>query len=198
MKKIWLLFFALIHFSCESKQKEPIGSTPLNPCYGMVNLENWKDEILDIDSILINGKLPFTSKIDTYHNFFGKPDFKASIPATEGFLNFINPDSLEYGERYYFGQSNFDAVGGIAVIHKLQFNDRVKFLSHPVITLTKDTNIRDLMKLFPESCKLIANPGNGYVGVIILRASRFDLDPRRVVLAFNSEWLDYIEICTFR
>jgi hypothetical protein len=196
MKNItfYLLMILVMNLSCSDKTES--NHVKQNDCSDMLDLEKWRKEILNLDSILINGTVPIISTRRAILKIFGEPDKITKINPNEGFLPYLSEASTNYEAfSLIYGGTSFDEIGGSVILNTIDFNSTDKIeLMHPKITLKKGMSINKIKEIYPE---LIINSGNAWSGHIELKTSNYPLDPRRWFLIFRVEQLEKIVLYTF-
>lgn len=161
---------------------------------GFVNVQEWRKEVLEIDSMTINGNLPLISTIEAYNRELGKAHARYSVTAEDISLYGENPN---WKDRYIFEKVIVDTWSDEAIVNTIDFRESDIKVMHPKIVLKEGTPVHEVCTLFPRSCRLISSNGNQWSGFIELRASRSGLDFRRVFLIFRREKLIKLRIINF-
>lgn len=199
MNKIFLLAVSMSSFfSCiqEGSDAESTSSGPLElSCYGMVDVKKWQKEILYIDSVLIDGYLPVQTNKASILKKFGLPNRTIQVAERFDFMPCAAKNTQFI--RLFYGRTIFDLIESHAIVRAIDFSSTDIKLIHKGTVLSKGTNIRNIVNVFPESCKLIVMSGNAWSGYIELKASDKSLDPRRWILIFQNEELVKIMLCQF-
>lgn len=194
MKYIRFILLLVALAGCKQPAEEAV-TYPKIDCeaYGYIEVQRWRNEVLSLDSMTINGEFPLISTIDHYRKEFG------SVLRT---YNVQEEDVAIYGSpserktRYVFKGALIDSWGNEAIINMLDFTLNDVEIVHPRIVLKKGMRIMELSKLFPRSCRLVPAGGNEWSGFVILSAGTDDW--RRIVLTFRTEELIKIKIVNFK
>ena len=158
---------------------------------GFVNVQEWRKEILHIDSISINGAIPLISSLESFEKVFG--EVKTKYPINDEDIALYN--NQDYGAiRIVFNGVIVDESNDKAIINTIDFRNTPISLVSPEITLKKDTPVSEVCKTFPRSCRLIPSNGNLWSGFIELKLHQSGLDFRRIFLIFQGEKLVKIKI----
>lgn len=193
---LFLVSIALFIVSCTDRGKV-ITEDFVPDCSGMLDVKKWRNEILDVDSLKINGRIPvICDKLDIV-NLLGKPDQEIDLNISEGFVPYLIKDSLSKASRVQYGRTIFDEVEGKVIVNTIDFRSTDIELNHPKVVLKYGMSAIEISKVFPESCKLIIVNGNAWSGHVELLASNKELDPRRWFLVFQNEGLIKVILYTF-
>lgn len=194
MRYISLIFSLLVLTECTQSPEEVVPYPKIDcEAIGYIDVQRWRNEVLSLDSMTINGNFPLISTIDDYRKEFG------SVSRT---YNVEEEDIALYGSlsdrktRYVFKGALVDKWGDEAIINMLDFTLNDVEIVHPRIVLKKGMRISELSKLFPRSCRLVPAGGNKWGGFVVLSAGSDDW--RRVVLTFRTEKLIKIKIVNFK
>ena len=161
---------------------------------GFVNVQEWRKEVLAIDSMTINGTLPIISTIERYERELGESYSSYSVISEDISLYGKDPDAKD---RYLFKNVIVDKWHEESIVNMIDFRGSDITVFHPRIILKEGTPVRDVCNLYPRSCRLIPSNGNQWSGFIELKASRAGLDFRRVFLIFQREKLIKLRIINF-
>lgn len=194
---ILLFLILMMGWSCRESPSATKKKMEQSFYEGKVNVKKWQDEILDVDSLKIDGDISFMSNKNILFNHFGKPDRVNEIGRNIGYLSYIANDSAMVANEIFYGRTIFESIGDIVVPRIIDFESTNVNIIHPKINLRKGLDVGEVCKIYPESCKLILMGGNLWSGHIELRASNSGLDPRRVFLIFRNEKLVKVAIHTF-
>lgn len=202
MKNLIVLIILLgIVFSCKRKDssKGQVVNKKNEMLRPSMDIFNWRKEILYIDSLKINDAIPIKCSKSELIDYFGLPNEVIETEYSNYFARYLSRKRVLNGYSLIYDNIVFDEIEGNILLQTINFNhDTDIVLSHPKIELSKHTNIGDLNRVFPESCKLTVVSGNTWSGHIILKVDDNNLDPRRWVLVFRSEQLVKITLYTFR
>jgi len=198
MIKVTLVLISSLIFIGSCRKKEVLQNKNNNNTHSAtLNIDDWRREILDVDSVLINGAIPIITTKENIFKILGPPKNRTKISSNSGFLPYLKTDSLSKAYRIYYGETFFDEIENVAILNTLDFRSTNVQLVHPLITLKGGLTVIELSKIFPESCKLITLSGNSWSGHIELHTSNKGLDPRRWFLIFQNEQLVKIILFTF-
>lgn len=197
MKTIKLIIFIPWMFSCnQTHTDENLHNN--NPFHYMLDLKKWQNEILDIDSVRIGQNIFAITNSVMLEKEFGRPD---SILKSDGRFSFFpyifEKDSLSQAYFLFYDGVVFEKMNEVAVISTIDFRVTNIKLIHPKIVLYQGMNVRELTKIYPESCKLVSVNGNAWSGQVELKTSAFGLDPRRWFLIFQGEELIKVLLISF-
>lgn len=188
---------SMIGWSCRESPSATEKGEERNICEGKVDIRKWRNEILDVDSLKIDGDIGFVSDKSILFSHFGKPDRVNEIGRNLGYLPYLTKDPSMVANEIFYGGTIFESIGDIVVPRIIDFESTNVNIVHPKINLRKGLDVGEVCKIYPESCKLILMGGNLWSGHIELRASNSGLDPRRVFLIFRNEKLVKVAIHTF-
>jgi len=197
MRFTWLVTILILLQSCEVEQSEKSYSTNREECFNNVNPSKWRKEILEVDSLKIDGLIPFVSDRSTILKKFGNPDRISKKNGNNTFLNILVRDEYLDVQEMIYGSSIFETKGQVAIFTLIDFESTDVEIIHPKITLKRNLKIEEICILFPESCKLMLLAGNLWSGHIELRASDSTLDSRRLYLVFRNEKLVKVLVNNF-
>ena len=116
-----------------------------------------KYDILDADSIKIEGKIGVIDSKNKIEEAFGKPD---NVEIVKEFcVSFFNNDDFTtyvyYGKKQskedFFGQLSFEMYKDTLAMMCINLRTTKKTLNCPNIILSKNTNLNDLKTIFPKS-----------------------------------------------
>ncbi len=194
MKYIGLIILLLTLATCNQSPEEVV-TYPKIDCeaFGYIEVQRWRNEVLSLDSMTINGNFPLIGTIDNYRKEFGSV-FRTYNVQEEDIALYGSPSDKK--TRYVFKGALVDSWGNEAIINMLDFNLNDVEIIHPRIVLKKGMRVMELSKLFPRSCRLVPAGGNKWSGFVILSAGSDDW--RRVVLTFRTEKLIKIKIVNFK
>ena len=105
-----------------------------------------KEEVINIDSILINNKVAFRTTVSILKNNFGKPD--SIVTKTRESGNFVLLSTVTI---FYYGKATFEIHGETAVLQKLDFGNGQFNLKSTHLTLDNNTTLNDLIHFSPSS-----------------------------------------------
>jgi hypothetical protein len=173
MKKVLLLgigFFLL--FSCQQEIKVEKKCPEVNERL-IVNVDSLKNEVLEYDSLSIDGNhsLKFSKK-EVIGKFGSQYKLIQNLRRNEIIIDFGYIKFMEIDGSYYCTEINL--YESDLVVH------------HPKIKLDKRTLINDVMYLFPNSFKMSESTGSTFWGVIFVNVSEKGLDFRKWVLYFGN------------
>lgn len=199
MKKLFLLFISIIIVSgCvlknnnhETNEQTTDGET--------VNLNIWKSETLDIDSVSINGIIKVIDYKVRLIKEFGMPNKMLPLALSEQLPIILEKTATSSSYRMIYSNQTYDCIEDKIILSKIMFSDSSIFLKTPKVELNKDTSIRDISILYPESCKLVLlGGGNAWSGHIELRVSKIAaFEDLRWFLFFKNESLVSVELHRF-
>jgi hypothetical protein len=180
---ILVSLFFLAYSSCDQTTKPTL--SVCEDCPGKVDIRRWRKEILDRDSVLINGKIPLVAKKEDIVNLLGEPDQKTIIHHKDVILSYLIEDTTSTVRRWTYGRTIFDEIEGKIVLNTIHFESTPIELVFPQITLKGHMNPQKICTLFPESCQLIELSGNEWSGHFELMTSKNEGDPRKWFLMFR-------------
>lgn len=194
MRIVQLLVFVLLA-GCADKKSEVAQNSQID-CEdnGYVNVQEWRKEVLDIDSVKHNGDSFLLNSLSYYRNIFGKETDSYDI-ADEDVAIF--GDKGESKTRYIFNGAIVDQVGDKAIINTLDFSTLDLELHAFGLVLKNGAKVIDVCELYPRSCRLIPSNGNQWSGFIELKVHNSGLDFRRLFLIYQKEKLKKIKIANF-
>jgi len=191
-----ILFFTLIALTgCD--QREHPTQVNKSDCEGMLNVQQWRKEALDRDSIMINDEIPLLSTKADIIRLLGKPDQIIKISQKEGNIPYLIKNTSSTASRWIYGGTILDEVEGKIMVNTIDFESTDVKLVHPKLVLKKGLSAREICQLFPESCKLIIVNGNAWAGHIELKSSHYDGDPRMWFLIFRAGGLAKVILYPF-
>jgi hypothetical protein len=185
-KSILLCIF-LTFSSCDIETK----SSPCSEvdCPDKMDVRKWRKEVLDRNSVLINGRIPLVASKNDILNLLGEPDQRIVINYYDATLAYLIKDTTSIIKRWTYGRTIFEEIEDKLILTTLHFESTPLELVFPQITLKADMDMRKLCPLFPESCKLIELSGNAWSGHLELMTSKNEGDPRKWFLMFRTERL---------
>ncbi|MFZ4634478.1 MAG: hypothetical protein ACOYNO_09765 [Saprospiraceae bacterium] len=129
-------------------------------CHGkVVCIEQWKNEVFNLDSIMIDSIIAIISNKNQLLLHFGIPEKKIFITSRNQISDYLDSTYAIKKERIYFKNISFDVIGEFAVLHSVNFeNSDIKLISKQ-LTMTSHTLMPDICEIFPESCNLTVMPG---------------------------------------
>jgi len=196
MTKFTLILLGFIILSCKKETKYE-GSTSITKPIVVLDINSWKKEILNIDSMKIDGQFPLLFNKEEYIRKFGKPDQRKIMNPQTGYFSYLKNNINSNAYQLIYGETILDGYQEQIVINTIDFNSTDIEIIHPSITLKKGTPAMEVCRLFPESCKLVIVNGNRWSGHVELFVSNRNSDPRRWFLVFKSEELIKIILYTF-
>jgi hypothetical protein len=113
-------------------------------------------EILNVDSVLINNKVPFQTTKANLIEKLGNPDSIATFRPECG--DYFGADTVTL---YFYGQTVFESYEDLVVLRKINFRDSRFQLKANDLTLDNKTIFNDVRKLFPvsaEKSREVVNP----------------------------------------
>ncbi|AEE52784.1 hypothetical protein [Haliscomenobacter hydrossis] len=188
-------FFFLVTVSCDKVTKP--ATVVYEDCAGKVDVRKWRKEVLDRDSILINGKIPLVAKREAILNLLGEPDQKTIINQKDVILPYLIEDTTSIIRRWTYGRTTFDEMEGKIVLNTIHFESTPIELVFPQITLKGHMNPQKICTLFPESCHLIELSGNEWSGHFELMSSKHEGEGRRWFLIFRAGKLVKVVLYSF-
>jgi hypothetical protein len=194
----FILLFILASTGCQpdTPSKSEVAQD-YDPCHGMVDIKKWQAEILDIDSIFIDGTTSVMLNVSELVAKFGPPRQTLRIDRKAGFLPYMTRDTAEdKAFSLFFGDTVFDRIGDSVIVNVIDFRSTNVSMAHPKLSLRRGLHVKEVCDVFPESCKLVVMSGNTWSGHIELRASEKGLDPRRWFLVFQNEELIKLDLHT--
>ncbi len=105
-----------------------------------------KEEIININSILINNKVPYLTTVKVLEDNFGKPD--SIVNETQACGGYFEAG---YEPIYFYGKTNFETNGETAVFRKIDFSEGQFKLTTTHLTLDNHTTLNDFRQFFPYS-----------------------------------------------
>lgn len=198
MKKYLLSITIMsIFWNCSDNQAPSQLDYANENCQYKVDVSKWRNEILEVDSLIIDGSIPFLATKEEVIAKFGQPDRINVIDNQLTHLNNYDRSKSAEVVDLLFGSSIFESKGSLAIFKIIDFESTNIELIHPKVNLREGLRINEICRLFPESCKLILLAGNTWSGHIELRTSREALDTRRIYLIFRNEKLVRVELHSF-
>lgn len=158
-------------------------------CPDKMDVRKWRKEVLDRNSVLINGRIPLVASKNDILNLLGEPDQRIVINYYDATLAYLIKDTTSIIKRWTYGRTIFEEIEDKLILTTLHFESTPFELVFPQITLKADMDMRKLCPLFPESCKLIELSGNAWSGHVELMTSKNEGDPRKWFLMFRTERL---------
>lgn len=110
-------------------------------------------DIMDKDSVWVNGKIPYTVSQKELIKQLGKPD-STTRPMYE--CGGYEEGMEEYGnlvEIYYYNNTQFVAYKDVADIKIIDFSSGKFYLKTPKLTLTSKTTLEEFTKAYPLAAK---------------------------------------------
>lgn len=157
-----------------------------------VDVKKWNLEILELDSMTINGNIPLRGTKSNLLELLGKPD--TIIPIYPNFSN-VGKYNFEY-KMLYFKNLRYTLINQRVLINSINFEGNNIKLAHPKITLDGNTTIMQLQDIFPESGYLIRGGRSTFTGYMQLRPTKDWTSPTFWLLVFKDTKLiriDFIE-----
>lgn len=191
MKQLILLLALLYLLSCHSSDPKKIDNYDdkdiNNHC---LDILQWSQERLDIDSITISGNIPLNTSIKNLYILLGKPD--TIIP---DYINFTNREKEGLkSKRLCFKDLQYIALNENAYIQSINFENSTLKVVNSKITLDSNTTIKDVQKIFPQSGRLARGTGASFTGYMQLRTSKNWGDISLWFLIFKNTKLVRIDI----
>lgn len=162
MKRITLFLSALFLFSCHPSDKNNVEK---DDSY-LLDIKKWNHEHLAIDSMMIDGRVPLIATKTQLFALLGKPDTIILVPP-----DFSNTPGTK-SEMVYFKDLRYVIVGENAFIQSINFENSNLTVTHPKTTLDKNTTVKDVQKMFPQSGRIIRGGGTTFDGFMQLRSSK--------------------------
>lgn len=182
-----LIFLSIFFLACSSCDQTTKPSLPVyEKCLGKVDVRKWRKEILDRDSLFIDGIIPLVAKKELILDLLGEPDQKTIIDHKDAILPYLIKDTTSTIRRWIYGRTIFDEIEGKLVLNTIHFESTPVELVFPQITLKAYMSPQKICSLFPESCQLIEISGNEWSGHFELMSSKYEGDPRRWFLLFRA------------
>jgi len=193
MRIIGYIILIFLFCSCEQKEKILKQQTKKTTPSRCVDIDLWSKEVLNIDSVLLNGDIKIINSKTKILEYFGTP-IDIITSKSSGFLSNILKKKKN-SESYIMVYKNiiFEGVDNTVILKKIILGKN--HLETPNIIFKKDLNIRNVCMYYPESCKLTIPGGNAWSGHIELLVYRQDYF--RWFLTFKSEKLVSIELHRF-
>ncbi len=171
---IWLISLCLWFFSPSPAAEKAYGN-----------------EVLAMDSLWLNGKLPVEMYTSNLVSYFGQPD--SITPYTGDCAHYFTmTDTGEPVEWYYYPQGVFLVQGGRAVWKEIRFSMTLMaplLVKHPRLELSGMTTLTDLEKILPESARhpeYNNDPtGEGLTQTVSVMPTPFSFDRWLLVFANN-------------
>lgn len=169
MKELIPLFASFFLLFCHSSDR----NIPEKENYNAVennclDLLQWNQERLDIDSMTISGGIPLNTSIKDLYTLLGKPD-----TVIQDYINFTNSEREGLkSQTFYFKNIQYIAFNENAYVQSINFENNTLKVIHPKITLDGNTTIADLQKTFPQSGRLARGMGSSFTGYMQLRTSK--------------------------
>ncbi len=110
-----------------------------------------KYDILDSDSVLIEGKLRIYGKTNQMKKVFNEPMRK--VVESEYCVSFFSDDE-QTKTYYYYGNTVFEIYKDSFALGLIDFRSTDKQVVTPKIVLNKSTRLNDLENIFPKSYKI--------------------------------------------
>ena len=148
MKSIFLLliFFCGINLIYGQYNHKVSNAQPAD---NLTALPFWKEaEILNADSIFINNKVPYLTKVSKLRKVFGLPD--SIIPNRADCCTYWED---EREKDIHYGKTTFLSFKDSAIIDEIFFDDGRFYIKTPKLILSKATTYKDACKVFPKACK---------------------------------------------
>ena len=186
------IVFLLLLFGC-SESQQPIKKTTIKDCEneGYINVQEWRKEILYLDSVKYNNEPFLKNSLDYYQKIFGDEIENYSITYEDISLY---GNGQEQKNRHVFNGALVDQVGKEAIINTLDFSKIDGHLVAGELILKEGTNVSEIFNAYPRSCRLIPSNGNLWSGFIELKVHQSGLDFRRIFLIFQREKLRKLKI----
>lgn len=169
MKELVLAFAFLCFLCCHySDQKLAQKDDDIDTNNHCLNLLQWNQEFLDVDSITITGNIPLSTSIKNLYTILGKPD-----AVTQDYINFTNNEKKSLKSKIlYYKNVQYITFNENAYIRSINFESSSLKVIYPKITLDGNTTIMDVQKTFPQSGKLARGMGSTFTGYMQLRTSK--------------------------
>ena len=108
-------------------------------------------DILEFDSIKINGEIPLVTRKDKVIKLLGKPSKIVKVNQNTC-ISYYFTETL-FAENYiYYGKTKFESYGDTLVLTKMDFESTLNlFLKHPKILFNHDTTLKEFLKKFPSA-----------------------------------------------
>lgn len=190
-----LLLIGLASCSNETLTSKATNSHNVN---NMVDVEKWINELMDVDSILINDKLKVITSKAIATEAFSLPNKIIEIDESKYLAYLLKEDENLIPYHIVYRGISFDGINDKLILKRITFDEEDLVLNTPFLELKKGVHIREICELYPESCKLIILGGNTWTGHIELRASKKAmLEDLRWFLIFKNESLIGVELHRF-
>lgn len=182
LKAVWILLFkadglhkvVLFNIPGTGMEKGHYTSSD-NQIYSKIDtnaviLSAWRKELLNFDSVLINGKLPLVTTRKWIVETFGDPERINANTLTIS-RNSTLGDHAQKAQYLIYGNTVFERFNDDMILHTIDFESTNVALVGSKITLEKGMTPGAIQSVFPQSCLL-----SGYVsqqnwdGVILLSA----------------------------
>jgi hypothetical protein len=168
MKYLLLLSLLILLLSCGEKPKDAPLSSIAEKSQQYLDVRFWHQEYINIDSILINGKIPGVTTLPELLRIMGKPNKILTKPIEASNLYYLAKNV--HVNCYYYNNLIFEEYQGKVLIHTINLKNSMMEISCSKIRLNAQTIPKDVQKIFPESGKLISGTGNTWSGYLIINA----------------------------
>lgn len=164
---IWLLIIAFLSLYVNCKHNDSN-----QKCVQLFDIKQYKKECIPVDSVTINGVVPFLMTKEQFSQVFRKADsvivapslFHARLP-----FNDSTPKDCFY---HFIGQSVFVSRGDYIHPVILDLGSTPITLNYKQIEISRKTGSSYIFKLFPMSTRLRKGiEGNAFGGVVTIDAT---------------------------
>jgi len=188
----WLLFAVLFVIgNCKHS------SEPNKKCIQEFDVFQYRKEGMPVDSVTINGLVPFLMTKEQFFRIFGAVD--SVIVAPVGFhTRSLFPDTLPENYFYHFiGQSVFVSKGDFIHPVLLDLGSTPVTLRYKQIEISRETAINYVHKSFPMSVKIRKGiEGNAFGGTVMIDATDWNGGANMWYLLFQSGSVSKIVLFT--
>jgi hypothetical protein len=172
MNKVLYISLLLIYFqSCINEEKTKTVCKEINDRY--VNIDSLNKEVLNYDSIRIDGKYPLKQTEKEIVERFGK---KYKI-----YQNYRKDEqTLDYGFI------KFTLHEGFYYCNYIEIHENDLTIHHRNNIMNKKTLISDVREMFPNTFEMSQGGGTTFAGILYVSASKYQDDYNKWALYFGN------------
>jgi hypothetical protein len=198
MRLSCLIFSLLLLNGCKQERNDSSNSAKINSSKDVVDdtlirphikaSEVNTIEVLDLDSILINGKGGFLMHPSKLKEYFGKPDSTGRVSHDCG--GYFEEEEVSID---YYGRSSFESSKNMTVVKNINFQDGKFSVKTPDIILNKHTTITDIVNKFPVSGKKSyawKDDSDAKEYIVIRLSPKLNYDDQWILKFYNGKLID--------
>jgi hypothetical protein len=170
------LFLSFVFICCNPTENINKEQTKVRFEDEPVTKNKLRQEILNYDSLFINGKIPLRTTKNDLFTLLGQPSVIENMKSPSWLTKF-NLENSSNPKRFYFGKTIFEGVGDTLFLRQLDLESTELSLVHSKITISKKTTLDSIFKVFPESYRIgQIECGNECYGIIQIQARKYSSD----------------------